>query len=92
MRARVLATVVSCAFLCTLVAAPVASATPPANDNFASATQISALPFSDTVDASLATVEPGEFTGYGQWTQSVWYRYVATSSGLSSRVAAPRRP
>jgi PKD repeat protein len=33
---------------------------PPANDNFASATPITALPFSDTVDTSGATFQPSE--------------------------------
>ncbi len=33
---------------------------PPGNDNFANATSIGALPFSDTQDLTAATVEPGE--------------------------------
>jgi len=50
---------------------------PPGNDNFANATSIGALPFSDTQDLTTATTEPGEpqpgcvSTNYG----TVWYAF-----------------
>jgi hypothetical protein len=62
----------------------------PVNDNFADATSISALPFSNSVDATGATNEQGEPTnpcaGYQQ-TGSAWYRYTPTESGSVSVTA-----
>jgi hypothetical protein len=50
----------------------------PANDNFANATTIVSLPFTDTVDLSLASTEPGEdVTDCYSSTQTVWYRFTA---------------
>ncbi|MCB0084011.1 MAG: PKD domain-containing protein, partial [Caldilineaceae bacterium] len=52
--------------------------TPPANDNFAQATEITSIPFSDWTDATYATVEPGEpFSScyYDQLSHSIWYKY-----------------
>ncbi len=46
----------------------------PANDNFAAATEITQLPFSETVDASEASLEPGEALCNGSGA-SVWYRF-----------------
>jgi hypothetical protein len=52
------------------------AATVPANDNFANATAITGLPFSDTVDVTWATVESGEPGGMGGWSQrSIWYSF-----------------
>jgi hypothetical protein len=67
----------------------VSGSPPPANDNFSSATQISALPFSDTVDTTDATVEPGEPTsscpGAGPPVGSVWYSLTpATSESVTA--------
>jgi PKD repeat protein len=46
------------------------------NDNFASATSISALPFSDSGDLNGATVEPGEPGGCGVGgARTVWYAF-----------------
>jgi PKD repeat protein len=54
---------------------------PPGNDNFANATQVSALPYADTQDLSMATLEPGEpvpscFTP----TQTDWYSFTAPAT------------
>ena len=55
---------------------------PPPNDNFASATIISSVPFSDAVDIGMATTEYGE----PQWCywayQTIWYRYTPDANGL----------
>jgi hypothetical protein len=54
----------------------VASAAPPANDDFADATVISALPFSDSGDLDGTTTEPGEPGGcFDQAPQTVWYAF-----------------
>jgi hypothetical protein len=58
---------------------------PPANDDYASPRDITALPFSDTVDARDATTEFGEPSppcGYSGLQSSVWYRFVATSDSI----------
>jgi len=71
--------------LCTCGSAHAASflpLTPPANDNFADATVITATPFSDgvtTVAASLATLETGEPSCVS--ALSYWYTYTPTASG-----------
>jgi PKD repeat protein len=60
---------------------------PPSNDSFADATAVSALPFSDSVDTTAATVEPGEPTpscGYGQSAGTVWYAFTPSQSGSYS--------
>lgn len=55
------------------VAAPSAvTAAPPNNDNLANATEVSALPFSDSVDTTEATEESNE-GGCGPPTHTVWY-------------------
>lgn len=46
----------------------------PVNDDFAAATGISALPFSDLVVNAAATREPGEPSGCGSMDKTVWYR------------------
>src|SRR5687767_3614500 len=48
--------------------------TPPANDNFADAEEIGALPFSATVDNTDATNELGEPSGCSV-NRSVWYSF-----------------
>jgi PKD domain-containing protein len=63
---------------------------PPANDDFANASPINAVPFSDSFDTSVATVESGEPTpscGYGQSSGTVWYAFTPSVSGSYS--AAP---
>jgi PKD repeat protein len=60
---------------------------PPANDNFVSATAIGSVPFSDSVDTTAASVEPGEPTpacGSGQSAGTVWYAFTPSVSGSYS--------
>jgi PKD repeat protein len=58
---------------------------PPADDDFANATPIAAVPFTDQVDATGSTAEAGEPlpTGcnVGSPAWSVWYAYTPASSG-----------
>jgi PKD repeat protein len=59
----------------------VSAPTPPANDNFSNATQITALPFSDTVDTRGATLEPGEpACNFSPLAGSVWYAFTPAST------------
>lgn len=65
--------------------------TVPANDNFANATLISALPFTDSTDTTLATAEVGEPASADGWTPSapkntVWYKWVADATAGNIRV------
>jgi hypothetical protein len=55
--------------------APAAHAAPPSNDEPAGATPISALPFSETVDISEATVGASDACG---GVATVWYQYTPT--------------
>jgi PKD repeat protein len=60
---------------------------PPSNDNFADATAVDELPFSDSVDTAAATVEGGEPTpscGYGQSAGTVWFSFTPSQSGSYS--------
>jgi PKD repeat protein len=60
---------------------------PPANDDFARATPITAVPFSDQVDTTAASVEPNEPTpscGYGQSAGTVWYAFTPSTTGSYS--------
>jgi PKD repeat protein len=69
---------------------------PPTNDDFASAAVVGALPYSMTVDATAATLEPGEpMPPCGGGSQTTWFSftpavsatYVARSAGaFSSRL------
>jgi PKD repeat protein len=57
---------------------------PPPNDDFASATLITGLPFDDTVDATAATVEPGEphdSACIGPPSATAWYAITPSASG-----------
>jgi PKD repeat protein len=57
---------------------------PPQNDDFAAATPITALPFSDSVDTTAASVQPSEPTpscGYFQPTATVWYAFTPAADG-----------
>lgn len=60
------------------------------NDNFADATSIPALPFSDTADLTSASLEAGEPTTpscarpFGPLTSSVWYRFTPAQTGSIS--------
>ena len=54
--------------------------TPPANDNFANAAVISALPFNATVDNTNATREPGEPQNCGFLFRSLWYTFTPSEN------------
>jgi PKD repeat protein len=58
-----------------------ALAAPPTNDNFTNATVISSLPFSDLVNNSEATTEPGEPFVCAGVQQTVWYAFTPSTSG-----------
>jgi hypothetical protein len=61
------------AFALQGVATPAALAQP-SNDNFAAATQLTQLPFTDSVDLTGATTEPGELTEHcAPVAGTVWY-------------------
>lgn len=57
-----------------------AYASPPANDNFADASSISTLPFTDSGDLGGTTTEPGEPQFCSFLTQSVWYVFTPSST------------
>jgi hypothetical protein len=68
--------------LAIVLAATVAGAAPPANDNFANAITIGALPYTDTKSTVEATSEVGEPVSYcGGSSTTIWYKLVAPSSG-----------
>lgn len=57
---------------------------PPVNDNFAQATTIT-LPFSQYVDATWATIEvdePRPSCAFGEFNNSVWFRFTADTDDL----------
>ena len=67
---------------------------PPSNDAFLNATSIGAVPFSDPIDLSVATTQPGEPTpscvvGFGPVSKTAWYTFTpaATRSVLASNNA-----
>ncbi len=65
---------------------------PPANDDFANATQITALPFSDSVYVAGATLQPGEPLSGCSWgspNRSIWYRYTASADGSVTSTNSP---
>ena len=59
----------------------VMAADAPPNDNFADATLISALPFTDSVDNTEATTEDGEPQNFEPSYYTVWYSFTPTTSG-----------
>jgi hypothetical protein len=59
-----------------------AFAATPVNDDFASATVIPSLPFTDTVDNTAATRETGEPAACNYTTQTVWYTITPASNGV----------
>lgn len=67
-----------------------ALAAPPANDDFANATVIGALPFDDIKNLVAASVEPNEpapLCGFGAPSVTVWYAFTpATNDSLSARI------
>jgi PKD repeat protein len=62
----------------TLMAVPQALAQP-VNDDFANAAVITSLPFSDSVEISAATTEPGEPSSCGPTNQTIWYSFTPSS-------------
>lgn len=56
----------------------VRSLTSPRNDNFAAATPVGSIPFSDTPNLLAATAEPGE-PACGGGRHTVWYSYTPTA-------------
>jgi hypothetical protein len=57
----------------------------PGNDDFAGATAITTVPFSDTVDISAATVEPSEpMPACSTLQNTVWYSFTPTTSQFLS--------
>jgi len=54
----------------------------PPNDNFAAPTVITALPFSDSVDNTTATTEPGEPQLCVFSPQTVWYSFTPTADAV----------
>ncbi len=70
------------------LALPAVALAQPANDDFANATVVGSLPFSDTQDTSSATLEVNEPTGcapyYYNPTGSVWYAFTPTSNAAIS--------
>jgi hypothetical protein len=71
------------AIVLVIAAMPSAAlAAPPTNDNFAQATVIGALPFTDTLVSTEATSEPGEpFPCSGSFPQTVWYTFTPSTTG-----------
>ncbi|MDX1993042.1 MAG: hypothetical protein SF029_11660 [bacterium] len=66
------------------VADPIVAADPPANDAFANAVVIGALPYSatqSTVEATTAGDDPTASCGSDGRARSVWYRYTPAASG-----------
>jgi hypothetical protein len=69
-------------FVCSLLmfALPLASAAPPSNDDFNSATEIISLPFSATIDPSEATAALDDPYGCSNNYRTVWYRLTSASA------------
>lgn len=67
------------------------STPPPPNDNFANATTIGGLPFSDTVDSSGATREANEPTpSCGSQNRTVWYAFTpSVTESISAEANSP---
>ncbi|MGX7827934.1 PKD domain-containing protein [Actinokineospora sp. 24-640] len=66
-----------------VVAPGVAHAAPPANDDFDTATVVTALPFATTQDASEATKAGDDPTDCFYWsTRSVWFSYTAPADDI----------
>jgi hypothetical protein len=57
-------------------------AAPPSNDNLAGAAMIATLPYTDSVDATEATLEPDEPQSCAFSSQTVWYSFTAGATGV----------
>jgi PKD domain len=74
-------TAVFLALLLGVLSAPSsATASPPANDNFADAQAITSFPFSDSGDLNGTTTEPGEPQPFASQVETVWYSFTTTSN------------
>jgi hypothetical protein len=76
-----------CTFVVALVLAALALpgtslAAPPSNDNFADATVVPGLPFSDTVNIVEATTEPGEPSQSWGQSRTVWWSFTPSADTL----------
>lgn len=88
MRSRVFVAVLTGAAL--LLGVSAALALPPANDYFASAASVGALPFNNSVDMTEATVENGEYIYCDYTYQTVWYRFSpASDTWIHAQVSFP---
>ena len=68
-----------------LAAVPTAAfSSPPANDNFADASVIATLPFTDSGDLNGTTTEPGEQSFCAFQTETVWYSFTPSSTTVIS--------
>jgi hypothetical protein len=65
----------------TMGSMPLARAAAPSNDNFANATAVGALPYTDTQDVAEATIEPLEPMACAPTTHTVWYSFTAPAQG-----------
>lgn len=65
----------------SVLGVPSARAAPP-NDDFASATVVPALPYTNTLDSTTATFESGEPQPCIASTRTVWYSFTVPASGL----------
>jgi hypothetical protein len=66
------------------------SVPPPANDDFANATTVSSLPFTNNVDASASGRQPSEPSPTcGSTPATVWYRFTPDQSGSYSAITQP---
>src|SRR2546425_10604746 len=82
---RVRFVLVAAAFGLAILAGPTAAfPSPPANDNFADASAISTLPFTDSGDLNGTTTEPGEpqFCIFQQ--ETAWYAFTPSSTTVIS--------
>lgn len=72
----------------------VALAAGPANDDFANATVITALPYTDTVDNTTAGVENGEPQScwWSPSPRTIWYQFTPSTAGLLSVNMAGSEP
>ena len=85
---RFITALAATSLLATAFAMPVAAAAPPANDTFAGATAIDAVPFSETVDTSGATTDADDAEanldcGAPATEASVWYTLTAPAEGAA---------
>ena len=62
-----------------LCLAPASEAAPPANDNFADATVVSSLPYSQTLSIVEATTEPGEPGTPWSASRTVWWKFTPSA-------------